>query len=1104
MSTPNEYTLVEKPLLDTLTGAYGYRFIPPEAHAGLRTRENEVLFTPLLVAALVRINNIPEETARAVASDLAGLTDNERWLQILRGDYSRKVPGEATHRTIRLIDFEDVQNNEFACTNQLRVQGASGVRKPDVVVYVNGIPLVVIEAKSPTNRSQKLTDTIDQVRSAEREVPRLFHSNLFNIATTDVDLKYGATGAPKEYWSRWRDPWPRHANEFSDATARGLYALLEPSRLLDILAHFVVFETRDGKTVKKICRYQQYRAVNKMVQRVVEGEHRAGLIWHTQGSGKSLTMVFAALKFKTHRGITSPRLQNPNLLILTDRIDLNTQITKTFAAVGIQNILTPGSIKELRDVVTPSSVGKVVLSTIFKFHWDDPRLTSKDERQRQAALRELGVDGSENWILMVDEAHRGQEKDLGAYVRAILPDATRFGFTGTPVKKGDANTFENFGAPGARSAAPHQNAVIASEARRSGDSALDDTGLPRSARNDNGLDTASTSAGAQTARAQTARASGGAELYLDKYGIQDAVDDHATVPIHYQSRMTEWHLYDKEIDVLFDQWFAGETPEKIEELKRRGVTKGDLARFGPRIDLIAHDIWAHYRGSVAPDGFKAQICAIDRLACVAYKKALDTVIAKSLRKTEGLGKKKAKRKAAAMSVCIYSPGQHDSEQFPDLVKYQIAPEAVTPEVVPRFQDPDDPLCFVIVCNKLLTGFDAPIEQAMYLDNPLTDHSLLQAIARTNRVYTVPGTGTRKPHGLIVDYIGVSKKLDEALAAYRSEDVAGAMRDMEELHDKLRAAHRAVTGLISAVPRTNDVKADVTAIIEHFGTEDEWFIFRAAADAFVKAYAALSPDPRVLKYTADLKFVGAILPYGKLHFEQVEETDWKAYSEKVRAMLDEHLEVTGLKTVCKLRNLSEPGFWDDFGGAVDLKTAAVRKLAELKKVTSERAAANPARYDKFSDRIKELIAQFNAGLLDDQDALDATREVAEGVQAEDDAHRGSGLSPTAFDFHAILETFKPESAASGEPEVPYTEDAASGARGQEGGSALSRLEHAALAIDALYTSDVTAPPHWQDKAQLKKGLRGQVRRLVKDLGLSEWAKQIPQAVERYAVLHFSKP
>ena len=1031
MTTPTEYTLVEKPILDTLTGQYGYRYIHPDEHPSLRARENEVLFRPLVVKALVRINGIPESTAEAVFNDLAGIADNQRWVEVLRGNYSRKVPGEETHQTIRLIDFDNIENNEFACTNQLRVQGEV-VRKPDVVIYVNGIPLVVIEAKSPINPSQNAFDAIDQVRSAEREVPRLFHSNLFNIATNDITLMYGATGAPSELWSRWRDPWPRQAEEFADETEKGLYALLEPSRLLDILAHFIVFETREGVTTKKVCRYQQYRAVNKMVQRVLEGEHRAGLIWHTQGSGKSLTMVFAALKLKFHRGISSERLQNPNLMILTDRIDLHNQIAQTFEACGLPNPIPAESISALRKIVVPGVSGRTVISTIFKFHWDDPRLKSQVHAQRVAALRELAVEGSDNWILMVDEAHRTQEKDLGAYLRAILPDAVRFGFTGTPVKKGDKDTFRNFGVPG--------------------------------------------------------------EAYLDKYGIDDAVADGATVPIYYQGRMTKWHLHDREIDVLFDQWFANEPEEKVEELRRRGVTKGDLARFQPRIDLIAVDIWAHYRAHVMPDGFKAQICAIDRRACVAYKTALDKVIAQTLMKTEDLTEVEATERAGDMSVCVYSPGQHDGEQYPELVKHQIPAEDVTPKIIPKFLDPDDPLKFVIVCNKLLTGFDAPIEQAMYLDNPLTDHNLLQAIARTNRRY-----GTHKDHGLIVDYIGVSKKLDEALAAYRKEDVASAMHDQDELADKLRAAHRAVLALVDTVPRTDDVKEDVKAVIAHLGSEDEWFIFRTDADAFIKAYSALSPDPRVLPYQADLKFVGAVMPYGKLYFEHIEETDWKKYSEKIRAMLDEHLEVTGLKTMCKVRSLSDPEFTDDFGAPVDIKTAAVRKLAELKKETSERAATNPARYEKFSDRIKELIRQFNAGLLDAEETLDATEALAREVLAEGDAHKGTGLNERAYGINAILENFKAQPAAVAEPDPPPY----GGVEGA-GGSSLTVIQQAALAIDALYASDETAPLHWQEKAQLKKGLRGQVRRLVKDLDLDDWAKQVPLAVEHYAVIHYRKP
>ena len=1027
MTTPNELTLVEIPILQCME-SMGYRIIDPASHHSLRSRENEVLFKPLLVQAIRKLNDLDQATALAIYSELAGISDNARWVDILRGNYSRKVPGEDTHRSIKLVDFDDPTNNDLAVTSQLRVQGEV-VRKPDVVVYLNGIPVVVIEAKSPINPSQNSFDAIDQIRMYEADVPRLFAANLFNIATNDITFLYGATAAPSEHWSRWRDPWPRKPEEFSDETEKGLYSLLEPARLLDILAHFIVFETRDGKTIKKVCRYQQFRAVNKMVERVLDGEHQAGLVWHTQGSGKSLTMVFAALKLKFHRGISNDRLQNPNLLVITDRIDLNDQISKTFKACGLPNPIDADSIHKLRDTVVPGVSGRTVLSTIFKFHWEDDRLKSAVHAKRLAALKELEVEGSENWILMVDECHRTQEKDLGAYLGAILPNAVRFGFTGTPVKKNDLDTFDNFGAKG--------------------------------------------------------------ERYLDKYGIDDAVADGATVPIYYQGRMTEWHLHDKELDVVFDQWFSDEPDDKVEELKRRGVTKGDLARFEPRIKLIALDLWTHFQKHVHPDGFKAQVVAIDRLSCVAYKKALDDVITNTLVKSGGQDEAEARAQATAMSACVYSPGQHDKEKHPELFEHQLD-EQGTKDAIADFLEHDKEPRFLIVCNKLLTGFDAPIEQAMYLDNPLTDHNLLQAIARTNRRY-----GQAKDHGLIVDYIGVSKKLTEALAAYRKEDVATAMRNLDELADILKVAHREVMDLIRQVCRTDDVKADVKAVIAHLATEDRWYIFRSKADAFVKAYQALTPDKRVLPFQVDLKFVGACIPYGKLHFEKIEETDWKKYSQKVREMLDEHLEVTGLKTVCKLRSLTDPGFWKDFESPKDIKTAAVRKLSELKKETSERAAKNPARYEKFSDRIKELIEKFNAGLVEAQETLGLAQKVAEEVVAEDEAHKDTGLNERAYSIAAILEKFKKPPEMAAEPPGEY--DA-----GETSKPKLTPMQEAARAIDALYSSEDEAPPHWQDKAQLKKELRRRVRKLVMPLGLEGWKREIPLEVEHYAVLHYARP
>ncbi|MBK7761194.1 MAG: DUF3387 domain-containing protein [Deltaproteobacteria bacterium] len=246
---------------------------------------------------------------------------------------------------------------------------------------------------------------------------------------------------------------------------------------------------------------------------------------------------------------------------------------------------------------------------------------------------------------------------------------------------------------------------------------------------------------------------------------------------------------------------------------------------------------------------------------------------------------------------------------------------------------------------------------------------------------------------------------------------------------------------------------------HLGTEDQWYIFRAKADDFVNAYVALSPDPRVLMYQSDLKFICAVLPYGRLHFEHVEETDWKKYSEKIREMLEEHLDVTGLKMVCKLRSLSDPAFWDDFKTEADIKTAAVRKLAELKKETSERASKNAARYEKFSDRIKALIKQFSAGLIEADEVLEMSEAIAKALLAEDEAHVGSGLNERAYGIAAVLEKFAASISAASE-------------------ASLTPVQQAAAEIDSLYTSEASAAPYWQDKTELRKELRGQVRRPIR--------------------------
>lgn len=387
----SEWQLAEKPTIGFLE-SLGYGFIKPSEHKSLREAENQVLFRPQLVAALQRLNGISEEDAQAAYVELMSKSDNQDWLGILRGNYSRKLSGQAEHTTLNVIDFLNPENNTFSVTHQLYVK-AEKPRIPDVVVYINGIPVVVIEAKSPLNHKDKTGEAFEQIKQYERDIPRLFYSNCFNILTNGTNCLYGSTGSPSRFYGPWGDPWPAQEADFDNALHKGLWCLLEPRRLLDLIAHFIVFEQTDKGTVKKICRYQQFRAVNKIVDRVIEAKHRRGLVWHTQGSGKSLTMVFAALKLKTHLTVKSENLTNPNLLVLTDRVDLDDQISGTFQACGLSNPERVEKVTQLHELIGSGIDGMTGLSTIFKFYGS-----------------RTPVPNSQNWIVMVDECHRTQEK----------------------------------------------------------------------------------------------------------------------------------------------------------------------------------------------------------------------------------------------------------------------------------------------------------------------------------------------------------------------------------------------------------------------------------------------------------------------------------------------------------------------------------------------------------------------------------------------------------------------------------------------------------------------------------------------------------------------
>jgi len=471
---------------------------------------------------------------------------------------------------------------------------------------------------------------------------------------------------------------------------------------------------------------------------------------------------------------------------------------------------------------------------------------------------------------------------------------------------------------------------------------------------------------------------------------------------------------------------------------------------------------------------------------------------------KGLIHDEARKQAEIMSACIYSSNQEDCKPSEDpyiqCIRYELCNQLVKdedePEIIEDFKRTDHPLCFLIVCNKLLTGFDAPIESVMYLDSPLKDHSLLQAIARTNRV-----AGPRKQFGLIVDYIGVTKKLDEALASYREADVKNAMQDQDVDRAELKAAHAEVMKFIKGIQRgTNNIKAEYDALVQALGTEDVWFTFRRKAKAFIRAYEALSPDPPVLDYMNDMKWVAGFISYATMVFEKKEAVDLRTYSAKIRQMLEEHLHVTGLISIIKLRNITDPEFNDDFKtenkGEDDLKTAAIRKSTELKKILAQKKEENPLRYGPFSERVLAVLHRFEEGQLSAVDTLKEYKQIIQDLENEDKAHEKSGLNESAYGVYKILETFIPKVEMVTEIRKGYDSDTSSE---QDYPDLIQLL---AQEIDTLYSSDQSAPTGWHLKEQLRKELRQEVRKKANHAGLNDL---IPMStrIEDYALKNYIK-
>jgi type I restriction enzyme, R subunit len=813
-----EYKTVEKEILDTLqTPDLGWRYM----HGDQVTREyrgndeQEMLVIPVLREYLKALNPgvlVDDTRTNVVMTRLRALRDNQEWISWLRGEQTTKFGPDENAQTIRLIDFDNPDRNDFLVSNQVWVQGIER-RRPDILLYINGIPVVDIEAKTAARGHVDWAEGAKQCDRYDREIPQLYASNCFCAGVNELRMKYGVPGSLLQYWQQWRDPSPHTQISSFDEMKCTLYGLFDRSNLLDIIANFVVFDVEDGKRVKKVARYQQFRAANKIVYRALalaqpSGERR-GIVWHTQGSGKSLTMIFAARKLWSH-----PKLEQPTLVIVVDRVQLEEQIAGELYGTNTENVAIAATKQDLRALLANNYRG-VILTLVHKFDEIEPEMTSRA-----------------NVIVLVDEAHRTQYGDLGVFMRTAMPNASMFGFTGTPIELSDRHTPRAFGKEHAQDQF---------------------------------------------------------ERYMDRYSIEDSIRDGATKPIHYEVRLTDWTVAHAELDTKFEKLFADRSEEERRLLM--GEAKLDAILKHPRrIAQVASDVAGHFVEHVRPNRFKAMVVCRDKEACVLYKVALDAAL------QEWLGGEDLDE---LTRIVVSEDLAHD----PEAVKRhylggdrrsaiddfkQPAPLATEDRTRPehRFRRTE----IFIVCDMLLTGFDAPIVQTMYLDKGMRDHTLLQAIARVNRPYK-----DIKESGLILDYFGVFEDLNEALNFDKSElgDVA---YPFSALRDRFREQITALLALFEGITRDGRHSTLMQALLrmndDDVRREEFEELFRHVRILF----EMLQPDESLRDFLADYTWLVKFYMlyrkkfYPREHFEITPED-----GAKTRALIRENVDVKELES-----------------------------------------------------------------------------------------------------------------------------------------------------------------------------------------------------------------
>lgn len=949
----------------------GWHYLTPTEALHLRGgRTKNVVLTGILDSWLREYNhieyrgerhpfsdaNISQAIAKVVDEPFQSLITTNKVLTELLSlgtSLTQTIQGDRKSYSLHYIDWQHPERNIYHVSDEFSVEmaGSHSTRRPDIVLFVNGIPLAIIECKRADQEhhgEKAVALGIEQLLMYQSagEIPHLFATSQLLLAISPNDALYATTGTPKKFWSLWRETgmqadaleaavhdhinrplspgdqnrlydWREYAGSIRSHFARlgerlpteqdrTLYALLRPARLLELAYQYIVFD--DG--VKKIARYQQYFAIQETLKRVIhrnaQGTRTGGVIWHTTGSGKSLTMVMLAKALALH-----PNVPNPRVVLVTDRVDLDDQIYGTFKACG----------KSVAQAQSGQHLVRMVSGQLGKGERATDVITTLINKFEEAARQKVKDEGINTFVL-VDESHRSQYGSMHAKMQRVFPNACYIGFTGTPLTKKEKSTAEKFGS------------------------------------------------------------------FIHKYPMRQAVADRAVVPLLYEGRIVEQDVDKAQLERWFERTTRHLSEDQKADLKRKMSRSEAINATAQRIKEIAYNVALHYEQNQRGTGFKAQLATPSKAIGVHYLNYL---------REYGID--------AALAISPPDSREGQDEVDGDLPEVQLfwkrmmdrygSEEAYNKAILNSFGQVDG-IEILVVVDKLLTGFDEPRNRVLYVDKPLREHTLLQAIARVNRLFE------GKDFGYIIDYRGVLGELNQAINLYDAladfdvEDVVGTLADVSEQIERLPHLYSDLWAIFEPVVN----KRDPEQMERHLEPEDRRARFYDALTDYARAlqvalgsvaFYSDTPEQRIQRYKDDLKFFHSLRRSVQLRYAETVDYQ-KDYEEKVRKLMDEHIKATGTTVITEMVNIFDA---EKFDAEVERLTSPTAKadtiLHRMQRTVSEHMDEDPAYYRQFSELIADTIRAYREGRISELEYLALAEERLENLRTRQDNSQPANLA-----------------------------------------------------------------------------------------------------------------